>query len=57
MHLKYSIWGNEKTLRETCIQSVFQLLTYQNAKRHGKQYVEKITLPKTSIFCVFERVT
>ncbi len=35
MHGKYPIWGNERTLRETTIMSVFELLRYQNAKRHN----------------------
>ncbi len=39
IYVKYPIWRNEKTLRETCIMSVFELLRYQNAKTYKEQSI------------------
>ncbi len=36
MHAKYPIWGNERTLPETCIISVTKTLKLMNSVLYGK---------------------
>ncbi len=40
MHTKYGkVWGNDKTLRETCIINVFEFHRYQKAKTYEQHSI------------------
>ncbi len=43
MHTKYGkVWGNDKTLRETCIINVFEFHKYQKAKTYETRIFQEI---------------
>ncbi len=55
----FTLHGNKTKFYQNLPLSVFELLTYQNAKTHAKHplWRNRITLPKTCILSVFDHAT
>ncbi len=53
-NVKYPILGNERTLQESCIMSIFDLLRYQNGKTPKRHSIwRKNNITKIRILRVF----
>ncbi len=55
MQLKRPLWGNDKTLPETCIFTVFERVTHRSAKMHRNHLIleKRKTLRTTCLLNFF----